>query len=162
MQVHDFHFDTISGSNLPLGRFRGQPILLINTATESQFSPQLRKLQRLWENYRHCGLVIIGLPCNDFGEREPRDNAEIDALCRNRFGVRFHMTAKQSLNGNSINPLFQALRETYGREAMPRWNFYKYLFDVRGRLVERWASRMEPDDPHVVHQIERHARAWII
>jgi glutathione peroxidase len=162
MNVYEHHFMTTRGTRLPLDRFRGQPILLVNIASESRQAPQLQKLQQLWENYRHFGLVIVGLPSNDFGAAEPLRNDQIEPECRQRFGVRFPLTIKQKMTGRRVNPLFTELQETYGRDILPRWNFYKFLFDQGGRLAERWSHRTEPDDTAITHQVERNLKAWII
>ena len=162
MQLYEFQFESITGGPLPLERYRGQPILLVNTATGSHHAPQLGKLQRVWENYRSSGLVIIGLPCNDFGQKEPLDHDEIAATCREVHGVKFVLTAKQHLKGRSLCPLFLALLEAHGKDAMPAGNFFKYLFGADGRLVAFWPGRIEPDDPEITHQIERNLNSWIV
>lgn len=162
MYVYQHHFIAANGSRLALNRFRGQPLFLVNIATGSRYTPQLSKLQAIWENYRHFGLVVIGLPCRDFGDAEPLKDPEIPVACRDRFGVRFPLTATQRLVGRSVTPLFAEMKEFYGRDIMPRWNFFKYLFDPRGKLIERWPHRTEPDDASVVQQIERNLRSWII
>jgi len=116
----------------------------------------------LWENYRDFGLVVIGLPCADFGDDEPLENWEIEQTCRESFGIRFPLTTLQRLSGRGVAPLFAEMRETYGREIMPRQNFCKYLFDPRGELADRWSHRTEPDDILVTRQIERNLSNWII
>ena len=151
-----------SGRRLSLDRFRGQPMLLVNTASDSRHAGQIRKLQRLWENYRHFGLVIIGLPCNDFGKREPLKNERMATECLTRFGARFPFSAKLSMVGRSIDPLFAEMQEAYGREKLPRWNFHKYLFNQKGRLAGSWPYRTEPDDLVMTRQIERNLSAWVI
>lgn len=162
MFIYQFYFDSVHGSVMTMERFRGQPILLVNTASASRHWRQVPKLQKLWENYRHCGLLVLGLPCDDFGHKEPLPDAEIAATYAERFGAAFPLTAKLSLRGRAAHPLFGALREAFGRDALPRWNYFKYLFDARGELVERWSNRTEPDDPVVTQQIERNLRSWII
>jgi len=161
MQVYEFSFETPNGSAICFARYRGQPILLTNTASGSRYSGQLRKLQRLWENYHRRGLVIVGIPSNDFGEREPLDPAGLDAFRRDH-GFGFAFTARQTLRGKPLCPLFLSLLEAHGRDAMPGWNFFKYLFDTRGRLAGHWPSQVEPDDPLITRRIEQNLSAWVL
>lgn len=162
MYVFQHQFLLSSGRRLSLDRYRGQPLLLVNTASESRHAGQMRKLQRLWENYRHFGLMIIGLPRNDFGGREPLEDEQMESECLSRFGVRFPLSAKLSMAGRSMDPLFAEMREAYGREKLPQWNFHKYLFNQRGQLTGSWPHRTEPDDIALTHQIERNLTAWVI
>ncbi len=162
MQLYEFYFKTIRGTQLPMDRFRGRAVLLFNSATESQYARQLSKLQRLWENYRNFGLAVIALPCNDFGEREPGDETEIARRCEEEFGVHFPLTTKQSLRGRFLCPAFRALKEAHGRDIMPRGNFFKYLFDTQGQLRCVWPNRIEPNDPVIKTRIEKELKAWIL
>ncbi|MDX1460182.1 MAG: glutathione peroxidase [Xanthomonadales bacterium] len=162
MNVHEHYFKSIMGTTLALNRYQGQPILIVNTASECGYTPQYQKLQRIWNEYRGSGLVVVGIPSNDFGEQEPGDEEEIDAFCRENYGVTFPMTAKYSVIGRSAHPLFIAMVEEYGNDVIPKWNFHKYLFDGKGQLLESWPSAVEPDDPKITHQIERNLHSWIL
>ena len=162
MYVYRHHFISANGARMALERFRGQPLLLVNVSADSRFSSQLIKLQTVWDSYRHFGLVVIGLPCADFSAENDRDDGDIEQVYRSRFGVRFPLTAHQHLAGRSISPLFAEMKEFYGREIMPRWNFCKYLFDQRGALAAHWSHRIEPDDARFTHSIERNLKAWIL
>jgi glutathione peroxidase len=160
MRVHEFVFRSLSGATMPLDRWTGQPLLLVNTASECGFTPQYRKLQALWEEYRPAGLIVIGLPCNDFGAQEPAENDEIDAFCSREFKVTFPMTEKQVIIGTHPHPLFKALREEYTADILPRWNFCKYLFGRDGGFIHHWPSNVEPDDPGFRHDIEKNLSSW--
>jgi len=160
MRVHEFAFRSVNGASMPLERWKGQPLLLVNTASECGFTPQYAKLQALWEEYRPSGLVVIGVPCNDFGAQEPADNGTIGEFCSSRFGVTFPVTEKLSIIGKSPHPLFIALREEYTSDILPRWNFHKYLFGRDGGLVHHWPSNAEPDDPGFRHEVERNLASW--
>jgi glutathione peroxidase len=162
MRVHEFAFRSISGASMPLERWKGQPLLLVNTASECGFTPQYAKLQALWEEYRPSGMVIIGIPCNEFGAQEPGDNAAIGEFCSSRYGVTFPLTEKQSIIGKSPHPLFIAMREEYTSDILPRWNFHKYLFSREGDLVHHWPSKAEPDEPGFRHEVESNLRSWTI
>ncbi|MCH7506623.1 MAG: glutathione peroxidase [Proteobacteria bacterium] len=162
MRVHEFVFRSINGASMPLDRWTGQPLLLVNTASECGYTPQYEKLQRLWEEYRPSSLVVIGVPSNDFGQQEPGDDQAIQEFCSSRFAVTFPMTTKQNIISDGAHPLFIALGEEYTRDILPRWNFYKYLFGRDGDLLQHWPSTVEPDDPGFRHEIERNLSSWSI
>jgi glutathione peroxidase len=160
MLVHTFVFRSITGSNMPLERWSGQPILIVNTASECGYTPQYSKLQTLWEEYMPGGLVVIGIPCNDFGGQEPANDSEILEFCTGRYDVSFPVTTKQTITGRGAHPLFIALREEFTSDILPRWNFYKYLFGRDGQLVQHWPSDVEPDDLLFKREIERNMSSW--
>lgn len=162
MRVHEYAFRSLSGATMPLERWKGQPLLLVNTASECGYTPQYRKLQALWDEYRPNGLIVIGLPCNDFGAQEPGDEAAIEQFCRSEFRVTFPMTQKVSIIGDRPHPLFLAMREEFTADVLPRWNFFKYLFDRDGEFVAHWPSQVEPDEPGFRHDVERNLGSWTI
>jgi len=147
---------------MPLSRFQGQPILIVNTASECGHTPQYQELQRLGIDYKHSGLVVIGMPCDDFGHQEPGDEDTIAAFCETNYQVSFPMTGKYSVMGISAHPLFHAIREEFGDDAIPRWNFHKYLFDRTGQLIGFWPSAVRPEDSAITHQIERNLQSWVL
>lgn len=160
MRVHEFRFRSLTGATMPLSRWAGQPLLLVNTASECGFTPQFSKLQSLWEEYRPAGLIVIGIPCNDFGAQEPGDGGSIHEFCQSRFGVTFQMTEKLSILGRNAHPLFIAMREEYTSDILPSWNFFKYLFGRDGSLLHHWPSAIEPDDPGFRHLLEKNLGSW--
>ena len=162
MRVHEFVFRSVTGANMPLDRWTGQPLLLVNTASECGFTPQYAKPQAVWDEYRRNGLVVIAIPCNDFGAQEPGGDEVIHAFCTTRYGVTFPVTARQSIIGDSPHPLFIALREQYTSDVLPRWNFFKYLFGRDGELIRHWPSNVEPDDPGFRHDLEKNLGSWTI
>lgn len=160
MRVHEFSFRSLQGASMPLERWKGQPILLVNTASECGFTPQYSKLEFLWKEYRHTGLIVLGIPCNDFGAQEPGGEDDISSFCTSNFNVSFPMTAKQSIIGRDAHPLFIAMREEYTSDILPTWNFFKYLFSREGDLLHHWPSGIEPDEPGFRHNIERNLGSW--
>ncbi len=154
MSAHDFAFRTIDGDPLPLSDFAGHPILLVNTASECGYTPQYEGLQALWERYRDRGLIVLGVPSNDFGAQEPGDEAAIKTFCETTYGVGFPMTAKEPVIGGDAHPLYRWIVESVGEAASPEWNFHKYLIGADGELVELWPSSIEPLDDVVVGTIE--------
>ena len=162
MYVYEFVFRSITGATMPFERWKGQPLLLVNTASECGYTPQYAKLQSLWEEYRPNGLVVIGIPCNDFGGQEPGSEEDIHDFCTTRYNVTFPMTARQSIIGDSPHPLFVAMREEYTSQVLPRWNFHKYLFGREGNLIEHWPSKVEPDEPGFRHDLEKNLGSWMM
>ena len=160
MRVHEFVFRSLQGATMPLARWTGQPLLLVNTASECGFTPQYAKLQALWKEYRPSGLIVLGVPCNDFGTQEPGDETDIHDFCTSRFEVSFPMTVKQSILGKHAHPLFLTMREEFTDDVLPKWNFFKYLFGQDGNLLNFWPSKVEPDEPGFRNEIERNLSAW--
>ena len=160
MRVHEFAYSSLQSARMPLDRWTGQPLLLVNTASECGFTPQYAKLQALWEEYRPAGLVVVGIPCNDFGAQEPGDETTIQDFCTSQFDVTFPMTRKQTILGKDAHPLFMAMREEYTSDILPTWNFFKYFFGRDGNLLHHWPSSIEPDEPGFRHEIERNLSSW--
>jgi glutathione peroxidase len=162
MRVHEYAFRSVTGASLPLERWKGQPLLLVNTASECGFTPQYAKLESLWKEYRPNGLIVLGVPCNDFGGQEPGDEEAIHEFCTGQFGITFPVTEKVSIVGEHPHPLFIAMREQYTADILPKWNFFKYLFDREGGLVAHWPSKVEPDEPGFRHDLERNLGSWTV
>jgi glutathione peroxidase len=162
MNVFEYVFVGINGARMPLSNYQGQPLLIVNTASECGYTPQYQELQRLWMDYRQSGLVVIGMPCDDFGHQEPEDEEAIAEFCETNYQVNFPMTGKYHAMGVSAHPLFHAIREEFGDDATPRWNFHKYLFDRTGQLVGFWPSAVTPDDSAITHQIECNLQSWVL
>jgi len=160
VNFHEYTFAALGGGVLRMEQFRSQPVLLVNTASECGYTPQYGQLQNLYTDYRRSGLVVIGMPCNDFGGQEPGDDDAVRTFVTEQYGVTFPMTSKYSVTGPQAHPLFKDMAEKFGSEILPRWNFFKYLFDAKGRLVEHWPSQTVPDDPKITHQITRNLQSW--
>ena len=149
MTAHDHAFPAIDGSKLELKRFAGKAVLVVNTASECGFTPQYAEMQALWAAYRHRGLVVVGVPSNDFGDQEPGDEAAIRAFCERNYGVDFPMTAKQKVIGGDAHPFYRWIVDELGEGAAPRWNFHKYLIAPDGSLAGMWPSKVSPLDPEI-------------
>jgi glutathione peroxidase len=154
MSAHDFEFTAIDGQPLKLSQFVGKPVLIVNTASECGLTPQYRGLQALWERYRDRGLVVLGVPSNDFGGQEPGTEAEIKSFCSSTYKVGFPMTAKYAVIGGKAHPFYKWAVAEAGEKAAPQWNFHKYLIGADGALVATFASRVAPDDAKIVAEIE--------
>ncbi|MGE4218603.1 MAG: glutathione peroxidase [Alphaproteobacteria bacterium] len=149
MNAHDFAFRSIDGAALPLREFAGHPILIVNTASECGFTPQYAGLQALWEKERAHGLIVLGVPSNDFGGQEPGRETEIKAFCELNYGIDFPMTEKQAVIGPDAHPFYRWIADTLGADLVPQWNFHKYLIDPEGEIVASWPSRVTPNGPEL-------------
>lgn len=154
MGAHDFSFTALDGSALPLGRYRGRPLLLANTASFCGFTGQYADLEALWRRYRERGLVVIGVPSNDFGEQEPGSPQEIRQFCESTYAVDFPLTQKQQVTGAAAHPLFRWIAAELGEAGAPRWNFHKYLVAPDGSLAGAWPAAVRPTDPAIIAEIE--------
>ena len=142
----DFSATTIDGQEQSLSDFSGQVVLVVNTASECGFTPQLAGLQELWETYRDRGLTVIGFPCNQFGEQEPGTEEQIGAFCQKNYGVTFPMMAKVDVNGPDTHPLWAWLKSEKGGLLGDRikWNFTKFLVGRDGHVISRHTPQAEP------------------
>ena len=146
--VHDFSARDLTGAEVPLSRFQGQVLLVVNTASRCGFTPQYAGLERLHEELSERGFAVLGFPCNQFGAQEPGQEAEIAQFCTTTFGIRFPMFAKVEVNGPGAHPLYQWLKREakglLGSQAI-KWNFTKFLIDRGGSVVRRYAPNMTPE-----------------
>jgi glutathione peroxidase len=154
-KTHDIAFTSIEGDPLPMSSFAGKAVLVVNTASLCGFTYQYAGLQDLWERYRDRGLVVLGVPSNDFGQQEPGEEAEIKHFCEVNFDVDFPLTTKQPVKGKDAHPFFQHVAATMGEDRMPRWNFHKFLVDPKGDLVGAWSSKVEPGSEEITDAIEQ-------
>jgi glutathione peroxidase len=153
--AYDFAFHTIDGAPLPLARFRGKLLLVVNTASQCGFTPQYRELQSLWDKYRAKGLTVIGVPSNDFGEQEPGSNAEIKKFCQEKYAVDFPLASKEKVSGADAHPFYQWAASEGGEAASPRWNFHKYLIGPYGNLAGAYPAQVKPLDRSITDDIDR-------
>ncbi len=153
--AHEFAFTSIDGTPLPLSGFAGKVVLVVNTASRCGFTPQYSGLQALWNRYREHGLVVLGVPSNDFGGQEPSSETEIKSFCEINFGIDFPMTEKTRVSGSSAHPFYVWAGNELGFMAKPRWNFHKYLVAPDGRLVDWFSSFTGPSAGRLVAAVER-------
>lgn len=153
--AYDFTFAPLTGSaDIRLADYHGKVILIVNTASKCGFTPQYAGLEKLYQTYRERGLVVIGVPSDDFGHQEPGSSDEIASFCAVNYGVSFPMTAKTPVTGDSAHPFYKWAREVLGVLATPKWNFHKFLIDRDGKLVDFFISTTGPDDRALVRAIE--------
>jgi len=148
--VYDFSALSVDGREVPLKQYKGNVLLIVNTASQCGFTPQYAGLETLYAQYKDRGLVVLGFPCNQFGAQEPGTEAEIAQFCELNYGVSFPMFAKIDVNGPRAHPLYQFLKSeksgifgVLGFEAI-KWNFTKFLVDRSGDVVARFAPSTTP------------------
>lgn len=154
MTAYGFSFPGLKGSDIKLADYAGRPILVVNTASQCGYTPQYAGLQELWSEFRARGLMIIGVPSNDFGNQEPGGPHEIDDIAHGRFGIGFPIAAKTVVKGPNAHPFYKWAAEARPRD-LPRWNFHKYLVGRDGYLVDAFGSEMEPMDTRVKTAVAR-------
>jgi glutathione peroxidase len=146
--VHDFSAQTIQGQPVELSQFKGQVLLVVNTASECGFTPQFKGLQALFDRYAGRGFAVVGFPSNEFGGQDPGSNDEIASFCEMNYGVSFPMMAKVEVNGGNAHPLWKWLKGEkpgfLGTEAI-KWNFTKFLVGKDGQVIKRYAPQDEPE-----------------
>lgn len=152
--AHDFSFTSLDGKPLAMKAFAGKAVLVVNTASECGYTPQYAGLQKLWQARKGQGLVVLGVPSNDFGAQEPGTEAQIGQFCRSRYKVDFPMTAKQAVIGGKAHPFYKWIAEELGEAGSPRWNFHKYLIGKDGALAGAWPSAVAPESRELAQAID--------
>ena len=146
--IHDFEAQSITGETVSLSQYKGQVLLIVNTASKCGFTPQFEGLEALWKSHGPKGLAILGFPCNQFGSQDPGSNDEIAGFCQRNYGVSFPMMAKVDVNGPQAHPLYQHLVEAapgiLGTKAI-KWNFTKFLVGKDGKVIKRYAPNEAPE-----------------
>jgi glutathione peroxidase len=152
--AYDFALTSLDGAPMPLAQFQGKALLVVNTASRCGFTRQYAGLQVLWKRYRDRGLVVIGVPSNDFGAQEPGSESEIKEFCELTFGIDFPMSGKERVSGKNAHPFYAWAAQQLGLGAKPRWNFHKYLVNADGRLVDWFSTMTPPTSPRLAQAIE--------
>ncbi len=148
-ELYQFSVQTLSGKPVSLDAYKGKVLLIVNTASKCGFTPQYEGLEKLHQQYKDRGLMVLGFPCNQFGGQEPGEAAQIQEFCQANYGVSFPMHAKVEVNGEQAHPLFRFLKHeakgVLGTEAI-KWNFTKFLVDKNGRVINRYAPATKPEE----------------
>lgn len=144
---YEFTMPNIRGEEVSFEQFKGKVVLVVNTASKCGFTPQFEGLERLYDQYKEKGLVVLGFPCNQFSNQDPGTNEEIESFCQLNYGVTFPMFAKIDVNGEEEAPLYTWLKEQQGGifgDAI-KWNFTKFLIDQHGEVIDRFAPQTKPE-----------------
>jgi len=155
MNAYDFSFEKTNGSSLPLSDFKGKVVMVVNTASQCGFTKQYTGLQKLYDDYKDKGLVILAVPSNDFGKQEPGDDATIQSFCQINYGVNFPVVKKEVVSGDTAHPFYLWAKDQLGFLAAPKWNFHKYLIDKEGNLVDYFLPTTTPEGPKIKKALER-------
>lgn len=158
--AYDFSFKTLDKqAPMPLKQFDGKVLLIVNTASNCGFTPQYAELEKLYTTYKDQGLVIIGIPSNDFGKQEPGTNQEIADFCKINYGVTFPIASKEVVSGDNAHLFYIWAKNTLGFGTAPKWNFHKYLINRHGQLIDYFNSTTAPDSTSIKKAIEEALKA---
>src|ERR1700761_5679575 len=155
--IYNFNLKSIDNEPVSLESYKGKVVLLVNVASQCGYTPQYKGLEAVYEKYKDKGLVIVGIPANNFAQQEPGTNEEIKKFCSNKYNVSFPMMAKVSVLGDDKTPLYQFLTDKSANPTIAgdiKWNFTKFLFDRNGNPVARFEPATKPDSPEVTAAIE--------
>ncbi|MDZ4845687.1 MAG: glutathione peroxidase [Chitinophagales bacterium] len=156
--IHQFTVKNLAGKDVPLEKYKGKALLIVNTASKCGYTPQYAQLEKLREKYKDKGFEILGFPSNDFGGQEPLEGEAIQEFCEVNYGVTFPVFEKVHVKGSKVAPLFKFLsdKKLNGEvSSVPKWNFHKYLIDKEGRVVDFFYTITNPDAPRLSRAIEK-------
>ena len=150
----DFDIKDINEETFALEKFKNKTVLLVNVASNCGFTKQYAELQKLYEKYSEKGLVVLGVPSNQFGGQEPGSNDEIKDFCETNFNITFPMTTKIDVKGKNAHPIYLWAKENYGNTAVPKWNFHKILINKQGKIEDTYSSFTKPMSKKLTSKIE--------
>ena len=152
---YDLNIKSINGEELNIAGMNGKTILLVNVASNCGFTKQYDELQKLYDKYRDKGLIVIGVPSNQFGGQEPGTESEIKDFCETNFNITFPITSKYDVKGSNAHPIYLWAKETYGKSAVPKWNFHKILINKEGKIEDTYLSFTNPLSNKITKKIEQ-------
>ena len=153
--VYDFSFNDLDGVRLNLSEFKNKVIVIVNVASQCGFTSQYDDMQKIWNEYQKKGLVMIGVPSNDFGNQEPGNSEDIKTFCEAKFGITFPMTEKVNVKGENAHPFYIWAKKNHGRSAVPKWNFHKIIIGKNGKITDTFASITKPTSKRFIGVIEK-------
>ena len=153
--AYDFKFKDLDGSILSLSEYKGKVIVIVNVASRCGFTSQYEDMQKVWMKYQEKGVVMLGVPSNDFGNQEPGNNEDIKNFCEAKFGISFPMTEKVLVKGTEAHPFYIWARENHGKSAIPKWNFHKIIIDKNGKIAETFSSITNPSSKKFIEALDR-------
>ena len=153
--AYDFNFNDLDGSKLSLSEFKNKVIVVVNVASQCGFTKQYDDMQMIWEKYQAKGVIMLGVPSNDFGKQEPGSNQDIKNFCEAKFGITFPMTEKVSVKGSSAHPFYIWAKKNHGGSAVPKWNFHKIIIDKTGKVSDTFASITKPSSKKFIIALEK-------
>tara|TARA_B110001452_G_scaffold188691_1_gene158996 strand:- start:350 stop:862 length:513 start_codon:yes stop_codon:yes gene_type:complete len=153
-KIFDFQIKTITDKILNLSNYKDKTILLVNVASNCGFTKQYSELQTLYDKYKDNGLIVIGIPSNQFGKQEPGSNEEIKDFCETNFNITFPMTSKFDVKGENAHQIYLWAKENHGNSTIPKWNFHKILINKSGIIEETFSSFTNPMSKKITNKIE--------
>ena len=156
--AYDFEFKNIDGKIVKLSNFKDKLIVVVNVASRCGYTPQYEGLQALWSNYKDKGLIVIGVPTNNF-KQEPGNNKEIKDFCETNFGIDFILTEKTSVIGADAHPFYKWAKNNHGISAIPKWNFHKIIIGKNGKVIDTFASFTKPTSKKFISLIEEEIKS---
>ena len=151
---YDLSINSIDGNEIKFSNFKEKSILLVNVASNCGFTKQYEDLQKLYELYKSNGLIVLGVPSNQFGNQEPGSEKEIKNFCEANFNITFPMTSKYDVRGDKAHPVYLWAKESYGNSAIPKWNFHKILIGKDGKIKDTFSSFTNPYSSKIISKIE--------
>ena len=152
---YQFNIIDIDGEKIDLHKFEGKAILLVNVASKCGFTKQYTDLQKLWDNYKEKNFIVLAVPSNQFGGQEPGNNNDIKKFCETNFNINFPITSKYDVKGENAHEIYKWAKETYGKKAVPKWNFHKILINKKGEIHDTFASFTNPMSNTIISEIEK-------
>ena len=153
--AYDFDFNDLDGSKFSLSDYKNKVIVVVNVASQCGFTKQYEDMQKIWDKYQEKGIVMLGVPSNDFGKQEPGSNEDIKNFCEAKFGITFPMTEKVSVKGENSHPFYKWAKENYGKSAIPKWNFHKIIIGKDGKIEDTFASITNPSSKKFIESLEK-------
>tara|TARA_Y100000590_G_scaffold410351_1_gene503321 strand:+ start:202 stop:717 length:516 start_codon:yes stop_codon:yes gene_type:complete len=153
--AYDFNFNDLDGSILKLSDYKDKVIVVVNVASQCGFTKQYEDMQKVWEKYQEKGIIMLGVPSNDFGNQEPGSSKEIKNFCEAKFGITFPMTGKVSVKGENAHPFYKWSKKNYGNSAVPKWNFHKIIIGKDGKIADTFASITNPSSKKFISSLEK-------
>ena len=150
---YDFQIESINGEIINFKEYENKVILLVNTASYCGFTKQYDDLQRLWDQFKSKGLIVLGIPSNSFNQ-EKKNNSEIKKFCEMNFNINFPLSTLTDVKGNNAHEILKWAKENHGKSAIPKWNFYKILINKEGKIEETYSSLTKPTSNKIIKKIE--------
>ena len=151
----DLNIKSLEGKNIEFSEFKNKAVLVVNVASNCGFTKQYSDLQKLWEIYKEDGLIVLGIPSNQFGGQEPGTNDEIKKFCEVNFNINFPMTNKLDVKGENAHQIYVWAKNNYGKAAVPKWNFHKILINKEGKIHNTYLSLTNPTSKKITSEIEK-------
>ena len=149
----DFKINSITGDVIDLNKFRGKPVLIVNTASYCGFTKQYNDMQTLWDKYKDKGLIVLGIPSNSFNQ-EKKNNNDVKEFCEVNFNINFPLTEITDVKGDNAHEIYKWAKDNHGKSAVPKWNFYKILINNEGKIEDTYASLTNPTSKKITKKIE--------